>query len=356
MTKANKKLKEKELLMFTDDEITIIVGKIKAKADACDLVTELFNYFQSVEIYLKNENYMDMLDDLMSYKSYENAVMDIYNALVDILISTKTEKKFEGKYCSFYRQRMTEKATEKLISLFQTLYDNELRTYPVDAKHYSSIFVCTIKELFLKDLTNVVYGFVEQKKDNKIDNTISTDKGGSYGGASMCSCFRIAYCRRLSKKKRDIYVRLQKQMLCKDNEKHLIPMELKFQNMGGHYVLSPSWYPFCQRILSDLSKHINRSFSMPSNKLPNVAQLIHSYVNNQRNIEEFKAFFCKQDLEKYNEYISTIMERFVKFMCGKYYWSILKQQEWCEVGMGIRDQFNFGHTEFTKKRKQQQSP
>eukprot|EP01084_Bolivina_argentea_P174004 301410_1 len=90
MTKANKKLKEKELMMFTDDEIQIIVGKIKTRANRCDLVTDLFNYFVSDEIFLKNENYMDVLDDLMSYKSYEDAVLDIYNALVEILISTKT--------------------------------------------------------------------------------------------------------------------------------------------------------------------------------------------------------------------------------------------------------------------------
>eukprot|EP01084_Bolivina_argentea_P021429 39819_1 len=353
MTKANKKLKEKQLMMFTDEEIKIILSKLQTTANICDLETELFNYFASVDIYVMDEHFMDMLDDLMTYKSYAKAVKNIYDELLQILISTKTDTKFETKYAAFFRKRMETEPAQQLIFLLTELYNNDFRTYPVNKKHYCSIFVCTIKEIFLQHLTIIVYGLLEGNMDNKIDNNCSEQQAGSYGGASLCSCFRLSYCRTLSKEKRVIYVRLQKQFLCKENKKHLIPIELKFQNMGGMYQLSPSVYPFCQRILSDLSKHINQALLLPSNKLPPVAKLIHSYVNNQRNIEEFKGFFSHQDLSKYNEYISTFMQRFVKFMCGKYYWSKLKQQEWCEVGMGIRDQFNFGHTEFTKKRKMQ---
>eukprot|EP01084_Bolivina_argentea_P269733 458486_1 len=354
MTKANKKLKEKELMMFTDVEIRIIINRLRLNANACDLETELFNYLQSTDIYAHNDDFMDMLDDLLSYQLFEQAIMDIYNALVNILISTKTDTKFELEWASFYRTKMEAAPTQKLIFLFQEIEMNEFRTYEFNMKHCCSVFVCSIKEMFLRHLTNIVYDLVEHKTEKKIDNSISTQYAGSYGGASLCSCLRISYSSRTSKEKRNIYVRLQKQMLCKDNEKHLIAKELKYQNMGGMYMLSPSRYSFCQRILSDLSKHVNKAFLLPSNKLPNIPKLIESYINNKQNIEEFKGFYSKEDLSKYNDYISIFMGRFVKFMCGKYYWSRLKQQDWCETGMSIRDQFNFAHTAFTNKRKKQQ--
>eukprot|EP01083_Nonionella_stella_P246851 856553_1 len=140
---------------------------------------------------------------------------------------------------------MTAQSAQALIFLLMELENNEFRTYPVNLKHYSSVFVCSIKAIFLKHLTVIVYSLVEQKGDKKINNTVSRQYAGSFGGASLCSCLRLSYSRILGKEKRIIYVRLQKHLLCKDNEKHLVPMELTFQNMGGMYILTPSAYPFC---------------------------------------------------------------------------------------------------------------
>ncbi len=175
---------------------------------------------------------------------------------------------------------------------------------------------------------------------------MTEEQAGSFGSASFCSLQRMAYSRALTPQTRKKISYLQKYLLCQDYEKDKIALELQYENCGGFYNLSPSLYPLCIPIL------LNRHLILPSVTLPEVKRLIHAQVNDQKNIEDFKKMFPAKILSKYNEDISKIQERWVTFMCRKYAFSKLKQANFGEVGMGLRDYFNFGHMQHTKKRKQ----
>eukprot|EP01084_Bolivina_argentea_P005276 9976_1 len=103
MLTAQKKIEVKALMLFTDEEIKIIHAKLQAKIKYMDLVLTVFNYFASQETYLQNEDFMDLLDDCIEHNLYEDAVCDIYNGIHQIMIESKSAKKFDYQ-CILYQQ------------------------------------------------------------------------------------------------------------------------------------------------------------------------------------------------------------------------------------------------------------
>eukprot|EP01084_Bolivina_argentea_P268733 456551_1 len=352
MLKASKKLEVKALMLFTKDEIKLIQNKMLIKYKCMDLVTELFNYFASQSMNLENEYFMDILDDCILHKGYESAICEVYVKLHHIMLTTKTPSAFDSQFISFQKNRINDNAFKKLLNILNGLQSNPFRTYNINNKLLTNIYIYSILDIYLTHVTCVVYELIEIKQKCKLmDNTVSEEQSGSFGGSSFCSCQRIAYSRHLTPALRKRLITLQRVLLCQESERDKIAIELQYEGVNGFYYLSPSLYPFCKRILSSLAVVLNRHLLLPSVTLPDFSQLIHEQINNKQNIEEFKRKYPPKILSKYNEDISKIYERFVTFMCRKFIFSKLKQADFGEVGLSLRDQFNFGHMQYIKQRK-----
>eukprot|EP01084_Bolivina_argentea_P189472 325831_1 len=293
MLTAKKKLEVKQLMLFDQDEIKIIETKMISKIKTMDLVRELFDYFASSDRYLENEHFMDILDDCIVHHQYESAVFDIYNGLHKIMMKTKSAKRFDFEFILYQKKRLQCEEFKTLLMIFEQLSKNPSRTYQVNHRWLSNVYVYAMLDIYLKNLT----------------------------------------------------------CICQENERKKVPSELHYQNMGGMYFITPLVYPLCIRVLSDLAVVLNRTLVLPSVSIPNFTELIKTFINNKENIEDFKKLFPSPILEKYNEHISVIYERWMTFMCRKYIWSKFKQADFGEVGLGLRDQFNFGHMEYMRKHK-----
>eukprot|EP01084_Bolivina_argentea_P189471 325830_1 len=352
MLTAKKKLEVKQLMLFDQDEIKIIETKMISKIKTMDLVRELFDYFASSDRYLENEHFMDILDDCIVHHQYESAVFDIYNGLHKIMMKTKSAKRFDFEFILYQKKRLQCEEFKTLLMIFEQLSKNPSRTYQVNHRWLSNVYVYAMLDIYLKNLTCIVYELIENDLNHiLIDNSVSNEQAASFGGSSYCSLQRISYSRHLTTELRKIRIFLQKYMLCQENERKKVPSELHYQNMGGMYFITPLVYPLCIRVLSDLAVVLNRTLVLPSVSIPNFTELIKTFINNKENIEDFKKLFPSPILEKYNEHISVIYERWMTFMCRKYIWSKFKQADFGEVGLGLRDQFNFGHMEYMRKHK-----
>eukprot|EP01084_Bolivina_argentea_P005274 9972_1 len=270
MLTAQKKIEVKALMLFTEEEIKIIQAKMQTKIECMDLVTIVFSYFASQEMYLENEDFMDLLDDCITHNLYENAVCDIYNGIHQLMITVKSAQKFDYQFIMYQQNRFESDEFKKLLLIFTQLESNVFRTYNVNDRHLSNIYVYGILDIYLTHLTSVVYELMESGMDySSIENTATAEHAASFGGFSFCSIQRIAYCR-----------------------------------------------------ISIVNKTLNtlKAFT------PNI-------------------------LSKYNDDISTIYKQWMTFMCRKYINCQLKQADFGEVGLGLRDQFNFGHMQYIKNKK-----
>eukprot|EP01084_Bolivina_argentea_P005273 9969_1 len=352
MLTAQKKIEVKALMLFTEEEIKIIQAKMQTKIECMDLVTIVFSYFASQEMYLENEDFMDLLDDCITHNLYENAVCDIYNGIHQLMITVKSAQKFDYQFIMYQQNRFKSNAFTKLFAIFTQLESNVFRTYEVNDRLLSNIYVYAILDIYLTHLTSVVYDLMESGMDfSSIENKATVEHAASFGGSSLCSIQRIAYSRHLTPVLRKRKIFCQRYMLCQRSEKDKVPLEICYENMGGFYVLTPSLYPLGIRVLTCLATVLNRHLLLPAVSLPNLNQIIEKYINNQQNIEEFKSLYPPNILSKYNDDISTIYKQWMTFMCRKYINCQLKQADFGEVGLGLRDQFNFGHMQYIKNKK-----
>eukprot|EP01084_Bolivina_argentea_P254954 428729_1 len=350
MLNAQKKIEVKKLMLFTDDEIKVIHWKMIARFKIKDLARELFDYFASHDDNLENEFFMDILDDCLVHKMYEDAICDIYIGMHKIMMKTKTANKFDSQFISFQQNRLNSKEFQKLLTIFNKLNDNPFRTYNINVKHITNIYIYSILDIYLKDLTCIVYELLEANSNIVINNNVTDEHAASFSGSGFCSMQRIAYSRALSPALRKTRIFLQKYLLCQESELEKVSKELQYRNMGGMYFMTPSLYPMFKRILAALATICNQHLVLPAVSLPDFTEIINSYINTQQNIEEFKALYPSKILSKYNEDISIIYERLLTFTCRKYIYAKLKQADFGEVGLGLRDQFNFGHMQYTKKK------
>eukprot|EP01084_Bolivina_argentea_P005963 11272_1 len=131
MLTAKKEIEVKALMLFTDEEIKIIQAKMQSKIKGMDLVMILFNYFASPEMYLENEDFMDLLDDCITHNLYENAVCDIYNGIHQLMITAKSAQKFDYQFIMYQQNRFQSEEFQKLFPIFAQLESNVFRTYEV---------------------------------------------------------------------------------------------------------------------------------------------------------------------------------------------------------------------------------
>eukprot|EP01084_Bolivina_argentea_P313736 543347_1 len=292
MLTAHKKLEVKALMLFDEDEIKVIETKMLSKMKAMDLTRELFDYFASDESCLINEFFMDILDDCIVHKLYESAVFDIYNGLHQIMMRAKSAQKFDSQFIAYQKNRLKCAELKKLLKIFDELCNNLSRTYEVNQRLLSNIYIYSMLDVYLNHMTCIVYELLENSLEQGcIDNNITTEQAASFGGSGYCSLQRIAYSRNLTVELRKRRICLQKYMLCQENERELVAKELHYENMGGMYFITPSLYPLCKRVLLPLAVALNRSLLLPSVMLPEFTTIINNCINNKQNIEKFKKFY-----------------------------------------------------------------
>eukprot|EP01083_Nonionella_stella_P114151 337170_1 len=231
-----------------------------------------------------------------------------------------------------------------LGSLQRIYVECNIKHYGIDIKHLSSILVLEMQKLFLSILTKEVYDLVQQSDAPDEQKCMVTQaQTASYGGASLCSMFRIFYSRTYKEANRAIYIGYCKRLVadCHNSEEiSNIPKQITYSDQGGLYILTPKMYAVCNKILNDLLGKLNVSLNN-AKQLPDFNAMIKNYGNN---VEYNNTFMdIMGNTTAHPEYLAKMKRLFLRMMCNKLIWSILKQQNWDDIGFSLRDQFKFDY-------------
>ena len=355
-TDAKDKLKAKQLMNIEDSEIRIFQEILRKDSDSIDI--KLFNYFSANQLYLRNADFMDLLDELLYADGFDLAVNGIFDELKCILLETRKPTLFEKQYKVYFREKFKANSngtysysSKHIESLHQIVTDLTVAVKGIDFRLLSSIIICAIKRIFMQTLSGGIRLFVTKHAvESKTSDEIQNFESASYAGAAVCSQLRVYYSRHIRIETKNAYVPLLKRLLATDSERERIPLEIGLENEGYLYLFTPTLYGMCNGILSFILKEMNLSLANGVNhRLPDFQSLIQHCIANEQYMKAFSGRFNAKELEEQKERIQKVWKHFVRSLCNKFIWSMLKQQDWKKRGFTIRDQFKFDHVKQLEK-------
>ena len=215
----------------------------------------------------------------------------------------------------------------------------------------SSIFVDAIKELFIHSLALIVRELALPRRHECDENNVIVEhEAASFAGAAVCTLLKTFYSRHIKVETRNAHVPIIKRLLATQDEREHIPKEIRYENDGFMYLFTPQLYPMVSSLLSALLTSMNvtlRSGTM--HRLPDFGALIKKYIQCECFVRAFRARFDDAELEQSEDIIQKIWFHFVKSLCNKLIWSVLKQQDWAKADMSLRDKFKYQHMQHVQR-------
>eukprot|EP01083_Nonionella_stella_P173908 601308_1 len=352
-TNASRVLQAKNLLRFSDEEAEVINSRLKHKTDM-DL--KLFFHFASQPDYVQDIRWMDIYDELLNHPKFDSCINNIYQKFVSMLFDAKTAERFEQYYAKYYdsRSRDALHRDHTLNELYQIYNECEIDTiYRFEWRLLSSIIVLEMNKVFLLIATEIVYELLDSLmsdddiKQNQWNVTLA--QAASFGGASLCSCYRIYYSSRFKDATRKTYLHLlHKVTVDKKSQSDLIaqiPKHISYADRGGLYLIQPCLYPALQQILTHLLKQINTRITN-SRQFPDWNKLINNSTNNYLFNNVFSSLFTDEDKQQFGTQLNKFKTLLIRMMCNKLIWAQLKVRGYNDVNVGFRDAFKFDHKRY----------